>query len=79
MDQRAPSSGIGADGPQVVVEAMAGVTHGFCVDLSLSLFLFFGRAHKIVTRFVFLLDRLSSRDDTNQCRPVTRELAYFVR
>ena len=57
---------------------MAGVAHGFCVDLSLSLFLFFGRAHKIVTRFVFLLDRLSSRDDTNQCRPVTRELAYFV-
>jgi hypothetical protein len=54
---------MGADGTEAAVEAMAGGSHGFPVELSLSLslyfFIFFGQAHTIVTHFVFLLDRES--------------------
>jgi hypothetical protein len=35
-----PSIGTGADSPQAAVEAIAGSTHGFCVVLSLSFYLF---------------------------------------
>jgi hypothetical protein len=38
-----------------MLAATAGDAHGFRVVLSLSLFIyFFGRAHELVTRFVFL-------------------------
>ena len=72
-------SGTGGDGPQAVVEAIAVGTHGFHVDLSLSLLFFYviGWAHKIVMWY-FLLDRLSSHDDTNHSPSVTCELVYFV-
>ena len=39
--------------PQAAVEAIAGGAHCFCVVLSLSFFIYFGRAHERVTRYVF--------------------------
>ncbi len=35
--------------PQAAVEAIAGGAHCFCVVLSLSFFIYFGRAHERVT------------------------------
>jgi hypothetical protein len=45
---------MGKDGPQAAIEAIAGGAHGFCVVLSLPfIFIYFGRAHELVTGYDF--------------------------
>ena len=73
---------MGADGTEAAVEAMAGGSHGFPVELSLSLslslifYLFWSGSHDSHALCFFCLIESPLRD-TNQNKTVTREPGYF--